>query len=592
MNPTIKNTYFKKAAEHVVHVQTHLFGAIDKIKVRIVTKMSAAKAEDRWMNAGLKAMDIDRLKQMELLYGSPYFTKCEVFFDDVGESKNFYFGKFTFTEEKVYSWIAPIASIRFENPGTVTYTLPNGKIRTGKLISKEQYMIENGKILFQTAEALDMPRELIHQEYFSHTKASFALPEIVSQMEKAQDKVIRAHYKGPFVISGPAGSGKTTLALHRIAYLIQSPDTTALYEPHSILVLVQDESTKAYFSELLPSLGITSVSITTFSEWAASIIGIEDISCISQYSEDDFYEHEKIKALRNAELPRYNKNIFGLLQKVYTQFLCEKNMQIFLEQKKNKKLDRIDITILLKAYKNTHKKLSTKRTYFTVGEDDSLVEKSRTTTLEYSLIAVDEFQNYLPEQLILFRNCVDKDKESLVYIGDMAQQVRCGTIRSWTEMQQTISTDRHVILSKVYRNTRYILEYINSLGYGVEVPEGIKAGVPVQEIECIGLDEKIKYIKNILSKLMPGETLAILTKYEKDVEIIRAHTEPAKPLYVLSMRQSQGLEFDKVCIVNFDYDILLDDLHDDLFVQEKEKIEKDLMYVALTRAISELHIIH
>ena len=48
------------------------------------------------------------------------------------------------------------------------------------------------------------------------------------QMEKAQDQVIRAHHAGPLVISGPAGSGKTTLALHRVAFLTQSPETMAV----------------------------------------------------------------------------------------------------------------------------------------------------------------------------------------------------------------------------------------------------------------------------------------------------------------------------------------------------------------------------
>ena len=589
MNSTNKKTYFNKATEHVLLVRNHLVEAVEKIKTRIATKMSSPKVEDRWVNASLKAMDRDRLKQLELLYGSPYFTKCEVLFDDTKETKTFYFGKFTFTEEKVYSWIAPVASIRFENPGVCSYVLPNGKVRTGTLLSKEQYMIENGQIVFQTAEALEMPRELIHQEHFSQTKASFALPEIVSQMEKAQDKVIRAHYKGAFVISGPAGSGKTTLALHRIAYLIQSPDTTQLYEPHSILVLVQDESTKAYFGELLPSLGITAVTITTFSEWAASIIGIDDISCISQFSEDDYFEFEKIKALRNVNLPRYNKNVFGLLQKIYSPFLNEDNMELFSEQKQKKILDRIDLTILLQAYRNTFKKLSTKRTYFTVDDNGELVEKSRTTTLEYSLIAVDEFQNYLPEQLVLFKNCVEKDKESLIYIGDMAQQVRCGTIRSWDQMQQAISTDRHVILNKVYRNTKNILEYILRLGYRIEIPEGIKQGTPVKEIVCKYIEEKISCIEKLIAKLQPGETLAVLTKLESDADALRARIEPSQALHILSMRQSQGLEFDKVCIVHFGEN--KSESSNTEFVQEKEKIEKDLHYVALTRAISELYII-
>lgn len=66
-------------------------------------------------------------------------------------------------------------------------------------------------------------------------------------MEKAQDQVIRASHKGSLVIGGPAGSGKTTLALHRVAYLTQAPETSEFYPTKSIIVFVQDTGTKITF---------------------------------------------------------------------------------------------------------------------------------------------------------------------------------------------------------------------------------------------------------------------------------------------------------------------------------------------------------
>jgi DNA helicase-2/ATP-dependent DNA helicase PcrA len=114
--------------------------------------------------------------------------------------------------------------------------------QSGELISKEQYMITDGKIVFMAFESLEQARELIYQEYFSQRKSSFLLPEIVEQMEQAQDKVIRAHHQGSFLISGAAGSGKTTLALHRVAYLLQSPDTAERFKTENTIVFVQDNS--------------------------------------------------------------------------------------------------------------------------------------------------------------------------------------------------------------------------------------------------------------------------------------------------------------------------------------------------------------
>ena len=86
---------------------------------------------------------------------------------------------------------------------------------------------------------------------YARMKGFFVLPEIVSQMEKTQDIVIRACYKNPLLISGPAGSGKTTLALHRIAYLLQAPDTNIIYDTDPAVVFVQDDKTKEYFSKIM-----------------------------------------------------------------------------------------------------------------------------------------------------------------------------------------------------------------------------------------------------------------------------------------------------------------------------------------------------
>ncbi len=216
-----------------------------------------------------------RVGEIEHLKGSPYFVCCDVIWEKETEVKRIFFGKFGFTEEEIYSWITPASSMRFENPGEVGHTRPDGQFQKARMIRKDQYMIVDGRIKFLVTETIDAPRELVYQEYFSNRKTGFVLPEILAQMEKAQDQVIRAHHRGPFLISGPAGSGKTTLALHRVAYLVQSPDLASMYARDSIIVFVQDNGTKEYFSHLLPELGIDDVLITTFSEWAFSILNFD-----------------------------------------------------------------------------------------------------------------------------------------------------------------------------------------------------------------------------------------------------------------------------------------------------------------------------
>lgn len=166
--------------------------------------------------------------------------------------KKIFFGKFQISEQNIYSWMSPIAVMRFEKIGAAAYILPGGRKRAGKIDRNDQFLIANGKIIFMASEARKWQRTLIYQEYLTNRKSGFILPEIIERLEKAQDEVIRASHQGSFLIAGPAGSGKTTLAFHRIAYLTQAPETAPFYPDYNIIVFVQDESTKKYFSALLP----------------------------------------------------------------------------------------------------------------------------------------------------------------------------------------------------------------------------------------------------------------------------------------------------------------------------------------------------
>jgi DNA helicase IV len=516
--------------------------------------------------------------------------------DEKGKDKEYFFAKHEFSEQSIYSWVAPVSVIRFENPGKTSYRLPNGKIRTVTIKQKETYMIVDGKVLLFALETQEKARELIYQEHFTKQKSEFILPEIVAQMEKAQDQVIRAGHKGPLMISGPAGSGKTTLALHRVAYLTQVPDTALIYKSDSILVLVQDNGTKNYFSTLLPSLGINDVKITTFSEWTLRVLNLEGYSYIERYGENeeekDLYEYQKLKAIRETSIPVWSKDIFSTLYSKYSESFSDSNLRLFNEQKKERKLDRFDLVILLKSYLKKYEKFEIKREYQTFIKN-KLTRKLEKTEVLYSLMVVDEFQNYLPEQLQILKNCLNQKTQSVVYVGDMAQQVKLGTIRDWKEVREVISPDRNIKLNKVYRNTRNILSFIKSLGYVVELPNGLKEGPAVIEKTTNTTEEEIRHIKEIIPKYTKG-TIGILAKEESYLENFKKEFTDIKNIHVLTMNEAQGVEFDFVCIVGIKKESFNVTHHVDLLpqhIEEKKRIQKDLLYVALTRAITELHIL-
>ena len=538
-----------------------------------------------------------REKELERIYESPFFTKCVLIYPDSGKEQTLFFGKHQFTEEEIYSWVAPIASIRFEKPGDIYFTRPSGERVHARLVDKEQYMIVDGKVIFFAKETETTPRKLIYHDYFSSRKGSFELPEIVAIMEKAQDAVIRAHHIGSFSISGPAGSGKTTLAFHRIAYLLQSPDTMDNYPERTVVIFVQDAGAKEYFSHLLPNLGINNVKITTFFEWASEILGLTGVEFVSQEDgndiQKDLYEYEKIKILHLLQGEKYNTNTFLLLQKVYEKHFSEQSKKIFSEQKKTRKLDRVDLTIALLVYFNTKGKFESIRTFNVVGKNGEIQRKKEKNLINYSLMLIDEFQNYLPEQLQLLGHCLSKKTRSMIYVGDINQQVRLGTINSFHQIGEKMDDDRNVVLHKVYRNTKQILEYIRCLGYRVEIPENLKEGPVVVEEVINSPDDVVRYVNNLVQN-NPEKSIGVLSKDRDIIEHLRSLIRDNKKVHISTMIEAQGVEFDIVCIVsNWDKFFNFSDKESlpGEFIAEKERVNKDLLYVALTRAVEEMHVV-
>ncbi len=583
---------------HVSLVQEKIRGSLSVTEEQAnmdVRKIAKLRPDEQAVAMNIKGNAINRLAELHRLIGSPYFSKCEVVLSKTGEQKTYYFAKHHFSSESIYSWFAPVSTIRFEAPGEVTYKLPNGEIQKLTLVSKDQYMIVDGKVLFFSQEEQGAPRELIYQEHFTQQKSEFILPEIVAQMEKAQDQVIRAHHEGPLLIAGPAGSGKTTLALHRVAYLTQAPDTAESFPDESIIVFVQDNGTKEYFSHLLPGLGINNVAITTFSEWAMKILKLESYSYVPRYGESDEemdqFEYQKIKALRGG-LSVFKRSAFTTLAQAYEPYLTSESQKLFAKQQKAKVLDRFDLTILLQSHLAKHQKLETVREVMRATHTSSHRRVIK-TQISYSLIVVDEFENYLPEQLAIFKKCINEKTNALLYVGDMAQQVYLGTIKDWDSIGENITPERNIRLSKVYRNTKKILTYIQSLGYGISLPAGLKDGPEVVEKITSTAEEEIAHIREVVRAYQHG-SVGILAKSVHYLAPFKEAFSGEKNIHVLTMNEAQGVEFDLVCIVGVSEEVFAVKAHLDALpehLEERKRMQKDLLYVALTRAITELHIL-
>ncbi|MDQ3238933.1 MAG: AAA family ATPase [bacterium] len=606
MNQSQKDVLRQKSQEHIVRVQNriefeknNLTGSVSQLTQVIKGALKGSHDEDNTDIEKILIMEkSQRLDELNKLNSSPYFSKCLVKFDRDSDYKTVYFGKFAFFAESIFSWTSPIARLRFDDVGKFEYFNEDDFPVKGQLDYKEQYMIIDGHIVFMAVEGKGQPRELVYQERLTRKKSEFSLPEIVEQMEKAQDEVIRANWKGSFLISGPAGSGKTTLALHRVAYLTQAPETETNFPSDKIIVFVQDASTKAYFSLLLPELGIKKVLITTFDEWLIEKLKLKNITFVQKYGrnedEKDLLEWAKNKALKKLssyfdKLSDYN-DPYALLEEAYAPFFSEELRILFRKQSLSRVIDRFDLSLL--------GKLKIKREG---GLSEPVVQyellkrmRSKKTVINmpttYSLIVVDEAENFLQEQIEILISCKSKKTQAILYVGDLAQQTRAYTIKKWGDVAENFDDGRKVVLYKVYRNTKQILQYIEKVGFSTTIPEGIQEGKEVGEYILHTKAQEIEKVEQLLDKNSEG-VVGILAKSDEYLEIYRKIFLDNKNVKIMTINESQGVEFDKVFLVgvesqyfgglNFEY----------AYLKERRHVDHDLLYVALTRAMNELYVL-
>lgn len=590
MNQTQKDKFLAEAESHAQEITRQAAEAIPRTEAdveRATQELLSARLLDEKI---VKRIYIDiankKLEGLKNAADSPYFSRCDI--SREGETKSLYFGKFYIPEFDIYSWVAPAAKLRFEKPGSFAYVSEAGKEIQGMLARNDQYLIAKGHVTFMATATEETPRTLVYQEHFSNRKSSFVLPEIVERMEKAQDEVIRADYQGSFLISGPAGSGKTTLALHRIAYLLQAPETAAKFKAKDILVLVQDDSTKQYFDELLPSLGIKDVAITTFAAWAKTVLNLPDFTFGHGYgqteAERDAYAFAKNQALKSAAFPVSSRSPFVWLESFYSKHFIPEQIALFRKQKRDKALDRFDLTALLQARIQSDGALTQENKVY--NENVFGIARSRwiTSPIQYSLILIDEVQNYLPEQIHIIRSCISPKTQAMTYIGDLAQQTSLFTLKDWGMVGESFAEGRAIKLDKVYRSSRQILEYIRSVGFEIDIPEGVREGKAVEK-RAGPVSEWLSRAEEIIK-----ENRDVL------VGILGITPESIRPLLpltaanvrVMTVAEAQGVEFDVVIFIN--QNIEIGPGYPEEIRGEKVKVVRDQLYVGLTRAMNALYV--
>ncbi|MBC2579735.1 UvrD-helicase domain-containing protein [Clostridium sp. DJ247] len=232
-----------------------------------------------------------RLRELNILSASPYFGKID-FEDDLG-AENFYIGRFGVTKEEEYEpivvdWRSPISALFYAGKlGEVVYKAPEGDI-TANILSKRQFVIKKAKLLGMFDSSIDVKDEILQMVLSKN--AGDKLKDIVMTIQQEQDNIIRQPRNKTIVVDGVAGSGKTTIALHRVAYLLYNyrnilQDKVLILGPNSIFV--------DYISMVLPSLGEVGVKQTTFRDFVLEILDIDNVMSFKDYMEKTLSNHKE-----------------------------------------------------------------------------------------------------------------------------------------------------------------------------------------------------------------------------------------------------------------------------------------------------------
>lgn len=218
---------------------------------------------------------IDKRKRLSKILNIPYFGRID--FSETKEKKNnplpIYIGIHTFYDintkmNLIYDWRAPISGMFYDHElGAASYISPAGEIK-GEISLKRQYRIRNGKMEYMIESSLTVHDDILQKELSAN--ADEKMKNIVATIQREQNRIIRNEDAHVLIIQGVAGSGKTSIALHRIAYLLYA--FKGSISSKDILIISPNKVFADYISNVLPELGEETVPETSMEQILSGIL--------------------------------------------------------------------------------------------------------------------------------------------------------------------------------------------------------------------------------------------------------------------------------------------------------------------------------
>lgn len=583
----------------------------------------------------------------------PYFASI-VFQDTEGEIFNIYIS-LTYLKDHhlnniLYDWRSPICSLFYDyEVGPCSYQAPAGIIE-GELLRKRQYKIENNELIHVFDNSLNIDDDVL-QEVLAE-ESSEKMRNVVNTIQKEQNKIIRNLEDNQLIVQGIAGSGKTTVALHRIAFLLYQIKN--LRSSH-ILIFSPNHIFTEYISNVLPELGEDNTLQTTFHDYLSYFI--------TEYKEietfTDFLSRYYSKEEGNIKLVEYKQSdiIIDDLEEYLDDYIENARFIDDIEETKHhlttleelnemlhykysnfplfERINEIAERLSNQFYKGTSKKRATfkkliqnsinfKKDYLqiyydfykskycrisltdleinefiktdVIGYEDSLLFSYMKGILEgfpyeanIRQVVIDEAQDYNKLQYMIISKIFKKAEFTI--LGDIHQNINpYYQYESLEKLKDLFSgTSSYLELRKTYRSSPEIIDYTNKI-LGLHYVNAIRkeSNVPVKIRKNITNLEEL-LIEDIDVLINKYHRVAVITKDFKEAHKVY---EVVKDKFPISYIDQNTTKFHKDLIVIPAY--LAKGLEFDAVIvynnrENSYKInERNLLYVACTRAQHEL----
>lgn len=250
--------------------------------------------------AELSIAERNKLRKLVL---SPYFGRIDFTEDGVQSETPYYIGIHSYFDknhELIIDWRAPLSSIFYDfETGPASYRAPEGEIR-GDIMFKRQYRIRNSEMEYMLESAMNIGDDILQQEL---SKASDdKMKNIVATIQKEQNGIIRNDTAKVLIIQGAAGSGKTSIALHRVAFLLYRHKYNL--KSDDVLVISPNKVFGSYIGNVLPELGEENIPQIVFEELARQFLGrgrkfqsfAEQVAELIELADDDKIARIRYKA--------------------------------------------------------------------------------------------------------------------------------------------------------------------------------------------------------------------------------------------------------------------------------------------------------